>query len=204
MMKRTRSAKGFTAVEVLVSMTLFAIGAAGVISMLRVSIQGNADARRFDMATQIAAEWQARLRRDSMAWTTPDAFNNVGNIQNTQFLKDAAILTSPLQADANWLQPLPAAPGTFGTSNAFDILGREIPQGDPATFFCVNYRLDFLNPNNAQALANATSPIRAEVRVFWPRNEQAPPTGCQPPANTTTSTQYHFLYTATVIRRNAT
>jgi prepilin-type N-terminal cleavage/methylation domain-containing protein len=190
-----KRARGFTAIEVLVSMTLFAIGAAAIVSMMRVSVQGNADARRFDIATQIAAEWQARLQRDAMAWTAPNKDNPSSNIGNTQFLKDATDLPSPLGADVGWQTPPTPAADSFGTSFAFDVLGREVQPNATDIFFCVNYRLDYLDVTQL-----ATSPIRAEVRVFWPRFEQAPPANCNPPAN---NTLFHFLTTTTLVRKNA-
>ena len=68
-------------------MTLFAIGAAGVIGMQRVTIQGGEDARRFDMATNIANEWIARLQRDATFWTQPNAENqNTIDLNRTRWL----------------------------------------------------------------------------------------------------------------------
>jgi len=83
------SRRGYTVVEVLSAMTLFAIGAAGVIGMQRVTIQGGADARNFDIATNIAREWQHRLQRDSLAWTEPNSLVTTSNIDNTLWLAAA-------------------------------------------------------------------------------------------------------------------
>ena len=47
-------ARGYTAVEVLMAMTLFAIGAAGVISMQKVTMQGGEDARRTSSCRSVA------------------------------------------------------------------------------------------------------------------------------------------------------
>ena len=75
MMRRQRKGeRGYTVVEVMSAMTLIAIGAAGVIGMQRVTIQGGMDARNFDVATNIAREWQSRLQRDAaLNWTAPNA-----------------------------------------------------------------------------------------------------------------------------------
>src|SRR5262249_22179703 len=103
---RMRSSRGFTAVEVLVAMTLFAIGAAGVISMQKVAIEGNADARSFDVATGIGAEWLGRLRRDSMAWTKPNAIDTTNNLSTTTWLKQAPTVVDPNPAaDTGWVLP---------------------------------------------------------------------------------------------------
>ncbi|AKU99419.1 hypothetical protein AKJ09_06083 [Labilithrix luteola] len=200
-LRRRARRDGYTAVEVLVAMTLFAIGAAGVIGMQKVSIQGNTDARRFDIATAIGNQWMGRLQRDAMTWTKPDSADPNSNLTtNTTWLRFASALPTPLGANVGWQQP-PAPPNNyFGQSYAFDVLGRELPEGSKDIFFCVNYRLDFLDPVNNPT----TSPIRAEVRVFWPRFEQGPPTDCSvATAGALTTQQAHFLYLTSIVRRNA-
>jgi type II secretory pathway pseudopilin PulG len=192
---RRRGRRGYTSVEVLVAMTLFAIGAAGVIGMMRATMQGNADARRFDIATSIANEWLGRLRRDSMTWTQPNAAINTSNIATTTiWLNNVASLPTPLPAGANWILP-PTPTPQFGGSPSFDAIGRELTAAE-APFFCVNYRLDWL-------LVNST--IRAEVRVFWPRYESAAPASCTPAIAdaATAPADYHFVYATSTIRRNA-
>ena len=106
------------------AMTLFAIGAAGVIGMQRVTIQGGEDARRFDMATQ----HRQRVGR------APPARRGV---------LDPAELAEPEhhrpQQDALAQErrhvrrdfcniPMPAAPAD-GLSPAFDTFGRDLPTG---------------------------------------------------------------------------
>src|SRR5271154_1609339 len=71
--------RGYTAVEVLMAMTVMTIGAAAVMSMQKTSIQGNLDARKTDMANSIARMWVERLERDAMQWTLPSAQNPTGN-----------------------------------------------------------------------------------------------------------------------------
>jgi type II secretory pathway pseudopilin PulG len=192
---RQRGRRGYTSVEVLVAMTLFAIGAAGVVGMLRATMQGNADARRFDVATSIANEWLGRLRRDSMTWTQPNATINTSNIATTTiWLKDMppVPLPSPLGTGLNWTRPMTTAPGG---SASFDAIGRELGVADPP-FFCVNYRLDWL-------MLDTT--IRAEVRVFWPRYEAAAPASCDPAVADAANARQdlHFVYATSAIRRNA-
>ena len=198
--RRASRRRGYTAVEVLVALTLFSIGAAGVIGMLRATAQGNADARRFDIATSLANEWCARLRRDSMGWTQPNPANPASNLTTTTvWLKDATslspVLPGTLAANVSWIMPPTPAP-FYGSSPAFDVLGRELGSNNPP-FFCVNYRLDMVQ-------LDAT--IRAEVRVFWPRFEQNPPATCDVAvANALNAPQlYHFVYATTLVRRNAT
>lgn len=51
---RPRTGRGYTAIEVMLAITVLMIGSAGVMSMQKASIQGNFDARRLDLANSIA------------------------------------------------------------------------------------------------------------------------------------------------------
>ena len=202
-MSRRRSKRGYTAVEVLIAMTLFAIGAAGVIGMQKVALQGNADARRADVATGISAEWLSRLRRDSLRWTQPNEAIDTSNHAATFWLGDTVLLTNPIGANAGWKLPAVPPASPIGGSYAFDVMGREVVPGAADTFFCVNYRLDWLNFDAAK---NFGLTIRAEVRVFWPRLESSPSLTCAPADVNGANAQqlYHFVYATTTLRRNAT
>jgi prepilin-type N-terminal cleavage/methylation domain-containing protein len=193
---RSRSRKrGYTVVEVMSAMTLFAIGAAGVIGMQRVTIQGGADARNFDMATNIAREWQHRLQRDSLKWTEPNSVVTVSNNDNTTWLKTADIT-------GNWKAPA-AGPDVFGYSAAFDLLGHDIAPTSADRVFCVQYRLGWIAPPTGPSGANPTAIMRAEIRVVWSRLEWGPPT-CSDltVADTANRDRYHFVHVTTAIRGN--
>jgi type IV pilus assembly protein PilV len=196
---RSRAASaGYTAIEVLLSLTILAIGATGVISMQRGAIQGNADARRLDMASAISREWTERLRRDSMSWTLPNAANpTTNNIANAKLFPAAHLV------DNKWHPPKELL-GTTGESQAFDLLGRDVPDSQMKAdgLFCTNVRFAWLVQDEL---------LRAEVRVFWPRNlttapdddycKDDPPITNDPPGATDLA-KYHFVYTVTSIRRN--
>ena len=212
--RRRRRARGYSAIEVLMAMTVFAVGAAGVIAMQRASVQGNVDARRIDTANAIARDWIERVRRDSMLWT------NSGNMSQTLFLSKPSYYgawTMPnLIADPE--QCPSATTGTFSNADgrcpAFDIMGRDLAQDrfvDAA--FCANIRLD-----TAAADGGVTDLIRVDVRVYWPRQlTQAPnapfsaagksfcDVGALSAANGPDGasggpTIYHFVYASTLVR----
>lgn len=156
------TARGYTAIEVLMAMTVMAIGGAAVISMQKTSVTANLDARRADVANAIARTWVERLRKDAMAWTLPGPAGGGNNIGNALII--ANVQTPP----GNWFLPIQrmnqTVPETM--SPGFDILGRDLPQAQlAAADFCVNVRLTWLG-------ASATPPggdlIRADVRVLWP------------------------------------
>jgi type IV pilus assembly protein PilV len=198
---RSRS-RGYTAVEVLMAMTLFAIGATGVIGMQRVTMQGGEDARRVDIANNIANEWLARLQRDSSFWTEPssDRPTTINLTTNTKWL-------SQIGSCAQFCTPpMPTVAPVDGQSPAFDMFGRDLPSGTKDAWYCVQYRLTWIAaPGTAPAL-RLTSLMRAEVRVYWNRLEaniigdcSAPPPEVIP---TTTASPFHMVYAATAIRPN--
>lgn len=168
----TRSSAGYTAVEVLMAMTVMLIGAAAVISMQKTSIQGNSDARKTDMANSIARTWMERLQRDSMQWTCPGpACPGSGNSPQN------ALIVNATNATGNWFLPKQYLGVTTpeSMSPGFDILGRDLPQaslapapltGWPGAEFCVNVRLTWLVQ---PALPVEPGLLRADVRVLWPR-----------------------------------
>jgi len=209
-----KKSRGYTAVEVLISMTLLAIGAAGVIAMQKAAVQGDHDARQLDMANAIAREWMERLRRDATLWTPADVAGQVPppNLANAQLVQ---LLGGGGQLSA-WYLPLTRIAPNGGQNDVespgFDILGRDLPvaqlgQAQQAAewttglMFCTNVRITPLTPD--QEL------LRAEVRVFWPRQMYTTmnPGDCtqNPPASwdlAPPTDQYHFLYLTGAVRQN--
>ena len=209
--KRRRLARGYTAIEVLMAMTVFAVGAASVIAMERASLQGNADARKLDTANAIARDWVERLRRDATMWTQP------GDLSKTNYLK----VTTYYGA---WAVPEVLCPASTTGSNAdglcpsFDLFGRDVAQDHykDAGMFCANIRLDSASVDGGQP-----DLIRADVRVFWPRQltqSAAPFSGAKGFCDTATLASasgpdgaipnggtgvYHFVHASTLIRMNA-
>ena len=196
--------RGYTAVEVLSAMTLFAIGAAGVIGMQKVTIQGGQDARRLDVATNIAHAWTARLQRDATSWTLPSNMNRTTEnlTTHTRWLRDVA--TGPCTPPSYCTPALPTAGGEAGFSPAFDIFGRDRPTGTGDHTFCVQYRLWWGRPlGNAPAFFEQAS-VHADIRVFFSRLELSPIGDCSSPAVSPDAANakevYHFVYASTVLR----
>ena len=201
-MRKTQ--RGYTAVEVLSAMTLFAIGAAGVIGMQKVTIQGGQDARRLDIATNIAHEWTARLQRDAMVWTLPSNKNRTTeNLSlNTRWIKNVSVGACNPPAFCN--PALPPGGQEGGFSPAFDIFGRDRPAGSGDHAFCVQYRLWWGRPLGTAPAFNEQATINADIRVFWTRLELSPIGDCAAPVVSpdapTANTVYHFVYASTVLR----
>jgi type II secretory pathway pseudopilin PulG len=199
--------RAYTAVEVLISISLLAIGASAVIAMQRGAIQSNLDARKLDVANSIAREWIERLRRDAANWTLPSTLNTYANAK----LLSTYLPAGNTAAIATWSYPdayLATATVPDGVSPGFDILGRDLLPTDIAgsntkpssAIFCVNIRLNWLVVNQL---------IRAEVRVFWQRDlynnpNMLPTVDWCNSTNAATVTgdtnRYHFVYAASAVR----
>lgn len=222
MMLSKKNRRAYTMIEVLVSMTLLAIGAAGVIAMQKSAVQGHQDARQMDMANAIAREWMERLRRDAMLWTPAAGQQGITPPPNIAQAPTIQIFSPP-----HWYIPnqriTPQGAQTDVESNGFDVLGRDLPaaglqnaaQGSvggggvyatntgTVLEYCVNVRITPLTVD--QTL------LRAEVRVFWPRGlfTSLSPQVCtvDPPLAwdsdpVQTTEAYHFIYLTSAIRQN--
>jgi type II secretory pathway pseudopilin PulG len=197
-----RVARGYTVVEVLLAMTVLIIGASGVMSMEKASMQGNLDARKTDVATNIARMWMDRIEKDAMSWTLPSpsvaGSSNYGN----------ALLLN--HVTGNWFLPtdyLPAVAPLASISPGFDILGRDVATVGalPKAVFCVHLRETWLANNSASP---TDSLLRVELRVVWPRgistSTYAPPL-CDSTSVTTVNPDpslYSTLYMVTAVRAN--
>jgi prepilin-type N-terminal cleavage/methylation domain-containing protein len=161
---RRGARRAYTVIEVLMAMTVMAIGGAAVITMQKTSVTGNLDARRADVANAIARTWVERLHRESMQWTLPGRENPTGNN-----LANAPVLANVVAAPGIWFLPVQdmGKSGAFETmSPAFDILGRDLPQASMNTAdFCVHVRLSWLGTTLTPPGGDL---MRADVRVLWP------------------------------------
>jgi hypothetical protein len=194
---RSPQTQGYTAVEVMMALTLLLIGSVGVMSMQQAAVQGNADAREMDVATSIARMWIERMERDASLWTP-----SVVAVVPPANLPSAVLVNE--NTAGVWYVPQ-ARLSPAGTQSDFESAGEDILAQDTTTMtqaglrYCVNLRVTPLTLD--QTL------IRIEARVFWPRNlTQSPdPNYCNtvPSAALDEATQqYHFVYAATAVRQN--
>lgn len=201
-----RREHGYTAVEVIMAMTLFAIGGAGVIAMEKASIQGELDARRQDVGVIVAKEWTERFKRDATLWGARKVASDPTSralIADTKFLK---LVPPTVDPPTTWLAP-PAVSTPAGDSPAFDVLGREVGSAAKAdAFYCVRYRTQVLQTRDA---LGTPSQIRIEVRAYWPRNGSPPGVDgyCGDAdssfTDATTALNYRFVQMTTVLVENA-
>lgn len=200
---RKRRPRGFTLIEVMVSLGIMTVGGLAVIALQTQTIRANSHAREITTATQIAQIWIERLKEDAATWTTEatvaGAPSAASVLANTRYLQD--ILTQAGQ----YTSPKDDAPPV---SRGFDYQGNDtnaqsglVERAFP--YYCAAYRLNWVYFGEA---------MRADVRVWWPRADSgAHPhddfPGCGVGADQSTLdpggaafNNYHVVYLSTVIR----
>jgi prepilin-type N-terminal cleavage/methylation domain-containing protein len=184
--------QGYTIVELMMAIAVFAIGVSGIIAMQKVAAAANQHSRSLSLATNIGQAWQDQLNIDSSLYTRTNGFTN------TVWLSQ---LTGG-NNQAGWLRPTWNT--NLGIGAAFDALGR--PLNDSTTDlantqFCVHLRLTRLYPGSV-----GIDVIRTEVRVIWPRTEGTMSAAfCNANTDVTAlaadSSNYHSLYQVSAVRQ---
>jgi hypothetical protein len=187
----SRRARGYTVVELMMSLAVFATGITGIIAMQRATVTSNQHAKNLALATGIAQAWLSQLAVDGTLWTS--------SVSTTTWLSSIAT------ADGQW--QLPAWDPARGFGAQFNAFGAPVQANG---VFCAHIRLTWLY-GDASAIkpegAAGNGLIRSEVRVFWPRDGVTRVTDdCASAAQATvddvgTATGvYHFVVQAAGIR----
>jgi len=142
-----RRSSGYTIIELMMALAIFAVGITGVAAMQKVTSVSNAHAKNLAIASHVAQSWLDGLTVDAYSWTQLDSTRTT----NTQWL---SAMTSP----PAWVMPGPPTT-TFGPG--FDALGSFTATAADVAF-CTHIRLSPLIATAGSQL------IRTEVRVFWP------------------------------------
>jgi hypothetical protein len=188
---RRRQRAAYTAVEVLMSLAVLAVGVIGIIATEKVTLAANSHAKNLAIATHIAQSWLGMLDAEGSLWDT--------DFGRTIWLQQG-------NGVAGWFRPAYDAGLTFGPG--FDALGNAVTALNMANAtFCVDLRLAPLTSNNSGG-----GLIRTEVRVIWLRNDGA--LGAAGPTATNAcsiaavavdtdvnSPLFHFVYMAGGVRQ---
>jgi hypothetical protein len=151
-----RQSAGYTAIEVLMSMSVLAVGVIGIFSMEKVTVSSNVHAKNLSIATHIAQSWLGTLEAEAMRW---DASTDALALRTTW------LGSGP--ANSDWFRP--TFSGTAGYGPDFDELGNPVAQNGR---FCADLRVSALN--GAAAAAEGSGMRRVEVRVYWLRDTEVP------------------------------
>jgi hypothetical protein len=151
-MRRRRA--GYTAVEVLMSLAVLAVGVVGIIATEKVTLAANVHAKNLAIATHIGQSWLGMLETDATLW------GSNGSLAPTTWLEQGENIPT-------WFRPTYNTVIGFGP--AFDAIGNPLlQQNEEDAKFCVDLRLATLTANN-----NGGGLVRAEVRVVWLREDGA-------------------------------
>jgi len=194
-----RATHGYTAVEVLLAMTVLIISTAGVMSMQKASIQGNLDARKLDVANAIARTWLDRLAADATTWNSAAPIKAQTLVLST---------LAPATVSQGTFQVSPLSVSSMNWSPAFDILGRDVATlSDPSIVFCTHVKVDTMAVDPA---TSAPTILRATVMVFWatslaggpaPATSLCSATGPADVAKDSTVGTYHTIFATEALRR---
>jgi type IV pilus assembly protein PilV len=194
---RRKAGQGYTVIEVMIALTLLAVGTSGVIAMQKVTAIANRDAKSLVVATQVARTWIERLRADATQWNHPSGISPESDLNDTRWLKTV---------NGVWFRPVDDPAG----SPAADALGNDVRDTDLANAaFCTNVRLTWLyGPPPA---APPPYLMRAEVRVYWLRDGgggsvEAGKTICDAGIDLSkiapSVERYHFVYLTSALAQN--
>lgn len=195
-------ARGYTFVELLMSLSILSLGVTGVIAMQKVTVTSNQHAKNLAIATQISQSWMDELRADSLMWNHPSSLRTSSDLDDTAWLSSVAL------QNADWSRPAWSAARSFGPG--FDAQGRPVDttSGVDGVRFCAHLRLSWLyQPLAPTVIGNGL--MRAETRVFWLREGQSGledrpvcDTDEEPNDIGAETARYHFLYTVSALRQN--
>jgi hypothetical protein len=187
----SRRTRGYTVVELMMSLAVFATGVTGIIAMQRATVTSNQHAKNLGLATGIAQAWLSQLTADATLWNT--------TVTTTNWL------TTIAASNGEW--QLPTWNPTLGFGPQFNAFGAPV---ETDGVFCAQIRLTWLYGDASPvqpAGAQGNGAIRTEVRVFWPRdgvtrvqNDCTNGDAATVTAVGTATSTYHFVVQATAVR----
>ncbi|MDB4971800.1 MAG: hypothetical protein JWN48_141 [Myxococcaceae bacterium] len=187
---------GYTLIEIMISVVIMTIGAAGILAMQGATVRSNQDANETATAINFATTWMERIKRDARMW------NDIGA---TDLAASSLYVSNAITNNGVWVVPAAVAPD----SAAADYFGFDTPiTGGTATTvrYCVNARF-----TQAHVMPAGLDAVRVDLLVWWKRSSSSDATAstatCATPltaaqiASTTADGQTlrkHFL--STIVR----
>ncbi len=158
--RRPRTARGFTLIEVLMSVAIFVTAGLGLLAFQETLMRSNTSANDITAATYIGEFWLERGRVESLLWNANTGAGAL-TVARTPLLAAVGANVAVPNFSTGWLV-LPAMGATFAVGAPLNRYLETWP-GPPGTTrdyaeFCVQYRATVLLPNEI---------LRLEVRVLW-------------------------------------
>ncbi len=168
MAKRSHQ-KGFTLIEVMMALTVLAIGLLGIVALQTATVASTQDAQQFTVANTVVRTWIHRLQRDAQRWNHPSPTLPGAN----DLVSDTAWIGKVTSTGDAWFRPAASALEP-NASPAFDRNGQDVLLSDTLgqqerVVYCTHVRLRQIYPVGTFDPTNPdySGLIRAEVRVFW-------------------------------------
>ncbi len=190
----SRRARGYTVVELMMSLAVFATGVTGIIAMQRATVTSNQHAKNLALATGIAQAWLSQLAADGTLWRT--------TVAGTRWL------TSVSTTNGVWQLPTWNSDAEVLFGAQFNAFGAPVATDG---VFCAHIRLTWLYGDGSPVQPAGTPGnglIRSEVRVFWPRdgvtrvaNDCASNAQATVNAVGAATDTYHFVVQAAAVRQ---
>ncbi len=172
-----RSARrGYTMVEVMMGLSILAIGSVSILSLQKYAAMGTMSSRHITNASAISAGVLEAMNAESLSWgadnvmTVPEriAMPWLGN----------ALFSANAQVEGVWARP--AVPA--GSLNAFTLEG--VAQNSdvqaPTTAYCSHVRATWLGRQNqtGPGAGDDATAVRVEVRTFWAKSGRSVAAEC--------------------------
>jgi prepilin-type N-terminal cleavage/methylation domain-containing protein len=157
MRKSTKKNRGFTLIEVLVSLLVFMVAMVGLVAMQRASISGASLGREQTGAINVARYVLTWLENDAAAWpvsdtTTPSSLQLLGSaLSDTDSSTWHTISDDTTMRFDQYLETSSSAVASYGAGSS-----------DTAPY-CVGFRVKPLSSDQTQVM------YQVWVRVVWPR-----------------------------------
>jgi Tfp pilus assembly protein PilV len=143
---RTRRQGGYSLLEVMIAVLCLMASFAWTLSLVNTSVRANEDGWDQTVASQFAATWMERIKRDATRWNeqgVPFATTYLNNPTWTWFVPEPVLASESVGADA------------YGQDTAVAANMR----------YCVNLRV-----GNAHQVGGAVNALVVGVKVFWHRS----------------------------------
>ena len=174
-MNRSSAKRGFTIIEVMITMVVFMIALLGLAAMQRASAVGSDMAHKHTAGVNIARFFMTRLQNELATW--PE--NRHATSANFPWT-DSPMLYRAASVNPNLWHLLPGnQDGDVSDNFRLDrFLGHSANNLEPTSSYCVHYRVQPMDIPAGGQIQNALV-WRLHVRVAWPKHKQygATPTG---------------------------
>jgi prepilin-type N-terminal cleavage/methylation domain-containing protein len=159
---------GYTMVEVMMGLSILAIGSASILGLQKYAAMGTMSSRHITNASAISGAVLEAMNAESLSWVT----NTAPDVNAMPWLA-AALVGANGRVEGDWSRPVVTTP-VAGTFNAFTLEGvaQSSQTTSTRTAYCTHVRATWLGRQNETAVGaadNATA-VRVDVRTFWAKS----------------------------------